>query len=164
MGQKCQKVPSTPKNVRKMLFYFLLWVFEGTFDDSPIKDECLYILFWTSGGELLGDVQQYCLRVRPSSTAAEATIHFPARQIFAALYRSFGRCRNLFSKRFLPGSKGGTLGYCAASTMVANASALREAPPMRPPSMFSIASSSAALAAFMEPPYWITVERETTLP
>jgi hypothetical protein len=39
MGQKCQKIPSTPKNVRKTDFYFLLWVFEGTFDDSPIKDE-----------------------------------------------------------------------------------------------------------------------------
>ena len=46
MVKKCQKIPSTPKNVRKMLFYFLLWVFEGTFDDSPIKDEYGMNLVW----------------------------------------------------------------------------------------------------------------------
>ena len=41
----------------------------------------------------------------------------------------------------------------AALTIAVNLSVLREAPPIRPPSTFSLARSSAALASFIEPPY-----------
>jgi hypothetical protein len=41
----------------------------------------------------------------------------------------------------------------AASTIAAKSAGFREAPPMRPPSTSGCASSSAALPAFMEPPY-----------
>ena len=34
-------------------------------------------------------------------------------------------------------------------------SAFKEAPPIKPPSMFGLLRSSAALPAFIDPPYWI---------
>lgn len=43
--------------------------------------------------------------------------------------------------------------YCAASTMTANFSGTRDAPPIRPPSTFTFPRSSAAFLSFMEPPY-----------
>ena len=49
------------------------------------------------------------------------------------------------------------LPYFAAATIVAKSAGFRDAPPIRPPSTSGWASSSAALPAFIEPPYWITV-------
>ena len=40
--------------------------------------------------------------------------------------------------------------------MAAKSAGFRDAPPMSPPKTSGCASSSAALPAFMEPPYWIT--------
>ena len=45
--------------------------------------------------------------------------------------------------------------YCAASTIAVNFSGTSEAPPIKPPSTFGLASSSAAFLSFIEPPYWI---------
>src|SRR5699024_10817027 len=41
----------------------------------------------------------------------------------------------------------------AAATIFAKSGAFKEAPPIRPPSTFSLETSSSALPAFMEPPY-----------
>ena len=41
----------------------------------------------------------------------------------------------------------------AALTITEKSAALSEAPPMRPPSTLTLATSSAALPAFIEPPY-----------
>ena len=54
--------------------------------------------------------------------------------------------------------------YCAASTITVKSGALRDAPPISPPSMLGIARSSAAFLAFIEPPYWIAVALATALP
>ena len=43
--------------------------------------------------------------------------------------------------------------HCAAFTMAANFSGIREAPPIRPPSTLTLESSSAAFFSFIEPPY-----------
>ena len=42
--------------------------------------------------------------------------------------------------------------------------AFRAAPPMSPPSISGWPSSSAALAGFMEPPYWMVMERAMRAP
>ena len=48
--------------------------------------------------------------------------------------------------------------YFAAATMAKKASALSDAPPISPPSMSGCANSSAALPAFMLPPYRMRIE------
>ena len=47
--------------------------------------------------------------------------------------------------------------FPAAAIIAAKSGAFREAPPIRPPSTFSLESSSFAFLAFMLPPYWIVV-------
>ena len=54
-------------------------------------------------------------------------------------------------------SRSETRFYCAAETIAVNASVLRDAPPIRPPSMFSFARRSAAFLSFMDPPYWMMI-------
>ena len=54
--------------------------------------------------------------------------------------------------------------FGAALMMPVKSSALRAAPPIRPPSMLGWASSSGALLGFMLPPYWMRTDSAATAP
>ena len=83
----------------------------------------------------------------------------PARTSKPGLNRAASRLRLRVTGRRArrPGAGKRRMGYfaflVAASTMAAKSWGFREAPPIRPPSTSGWASSSAALPAFMEPPY-----------
>ena len=56
------------------------------------------------------------------------------------------------------------IAYCAASTIAANFSGMRDAPPIRPPSTLGLARSSDAFLSFIEPPYWMVTLSATSSP